>query len=244
MHGKNGVSMELKDKVAVVTGGSRGIGFGIAQALLQAGARAFICGRQEADLKAALQSLSTTGEGSIDGMVADVSRYEDCRRLVETAVARFGRLDILVNNAGVGHTYKPIDQISTEVWDTTIGTNLSGTFYCCREAVPLMRKEGAGYIFNISSTATVILCPGGSAYNASKMGVSGLTETLVKDVRYDGIRVSEIVIGSVSTADRGYERWKLAIEDVAQIVVDLYKLPARALVSRVELWPSQPPPNR
>jgi 3-oxoacyl-[acyl-carrier protein] reductase len=238
------MSLELKDKVAIVTGGSRGIGFGIAHALLLAGARVFICGRQEADLKSALQALSSGGEGSIDGIVADVSRYQDCRKLVEAAVERFGRLDILVNNAGVGHPYKPIDQISPEVWDATIGTNLSGMFYCCREAVPLMRKAGAGYIFNISSTATIVLCQGGSAYNASKTGVSGLTETLVKDVRYDGIRVSEIVIGSVSTADRGYERWKLAVEDVAQIVIDLYKLPARALISRVELWASQPPPNR
>ena len=164
--------------------------------------------------------------------------------MVATAVERFGGLDILVNNAGVGHAYKPIDQISPEVWDTTIGTNLSGMFYCCREAVPLMRKAGSGYIFNISSTATIVLCPGGSAYNASKAGVSGLTETLVKDVRYDGIRVSEIVIGSVSTDDRGYERWKLAIEDVVRVVIDLYKLPPRALVSRVELWAAQPPPNR
>ncbi len=236
--------VELKDKVAIVTGGSRGIGFGIARALLLAEAKVFICCRQEEDLKSALQALSFSGDGSIDGMVADVSRYQDCRKLVEAAVERFGRLDILVNNAGIGHVYKPIDQISQEVWDATIGTNLSGMFYCCREAVPRMRKAGAGYIFNISSTATIVLCPGGSAYNASKAGVSGLTETLVKDVRYDGIRVSEIVIGSVSTDDRGYERWKLAIEDVAQIVIDLYKLPPRALVGRIELWPSQPPPNR
>ncbi len=238
------MSVELKGKVAIVTGGTRGIGYGIAHALLQEGAKVFICGRQEAQLKSALQSLSASGEGSIDGINADVSHYQDCRKLVDAAVNRFGGLDILVNNAGVGHIYKPIDQISPEVWDTTIGTNLSGTFYCSREAVPRMRKAGAGYIFNISSTAAVVLFPGGSAYNASKAGVSGLTETLVKDVRYDGIRVSEIVIGSVSTDDRGYERWKLAVEDVVRVVVDLYKLPARALVSRVELWPAQPPPNR
>lgn len=238
------MSGELKDKVAIVTGGTRGIGYGIARALLREGAKVFICGRQDAQLKSAVQSLSASGEGSVDGVNADVRCYQDCRKLVEAAVNCFGGLDILVNNAGVGHIYKPIDQISPEVWDTTIGTNLSGTFYCSREAVPVMRKTGAGYIFNISSTAAVVLFPGGSAYNASKAGVSGLTETLVKDVRYDGIRVSEIVIGSVSTDDRGYERWKLAVEDVAQVIVDLYRLPARALVSRVELWPSQPPPNR
>lgn len=236
--------MELKNKVAIVTGGTRGIGYGIAQALLLEGASVFICGREEARLKTALQALSASHQGAVDGIAADVSRYQDCRKLVAAAVERFGGLDVLINNAGVGHAYKPIDQISPEVWDTTIGTNLSGMFYCCREAVPLMRKAGAGYIFNISSTATIVLCSGGSAYNASKTGVSGLTETLVKDVRYDGIRVSEIVIGSVSTDDRGYERWKLAVEDVVQVVIDLYKLPPRALVSRVELWAAQPPPNR
>jgi 3-oxoacyl-[acyl-carrier protein] reductase len=236
--------MELKNKVAIVTGGTRGIGYGIAQALLLEGASVFICGREEARLKTALQALSASHQGAVDGIAADVSRYQDCRKLVAAAVERFGGLDVLINNAGVGHAYKPIDQISPEVWDTTIGTNLSGMFYCCREAVPLMRKAGAGYIFNISSTATIVLCSGGSAYNASKTGLSGLTETLVKDVRYDGIRVSEIVIGSVSTDDRGYERWKLAVEDVVQVVIDLYKLPPRALVSRVELWAAQPPPNR
>jgi 3-oxoacyl-[acyl-carrier protein] reductase len=236
--------VELKDKVAIVTGGTRGIGYGIAQALLLEGASVFICGREEVRLKTALQALSASHQGAVDGIAADVSLYQDCRKLVAAAVERFGGIDILINNAGVGHAYKPVDQISPEVWATTIGTNLSGMFYCCREAVPVMRKAGAGYIFNISSTATIVLAPGGSAYNASKAGVSGLTETLVKDVRYDGIRVSEIVIGSVSTDDRGYERWKLAIEDVVQVVIDLYKLPPRALVSRVELWAAQPPPNR
>jgi 3-oxoacyl-[acyl-carrier protein] reductase len=236
--------MDLKDKVAIVTGGTRGIGYGIAEALLLEGANLFVCGRQETHLRSALEALSSRGKGLADGITADVSIHQDCRKLVRAAIERFGKIDILVNNAGVGHTYKPIDQISPEVWDATIATNLSGTFYCCREVVPFMRKAGEGYIFNISSTAAVALFPGGSAYNASKSGVSGLTETLVKDVRYDGIRVSEIAIGSVSTDDRGYERWKLAVEDVVQIVIDLYKLPSRALVSRVEVWSLQPPPNR
>ncbi|HEV2353098.1 MAG TPA: SDR family NAD(P)-dependent oxidoreductase, partial [Puia sp.] len=164
--------MELKDQVAIVTGGTRGIGYGIAKALLLEGANVFVCGRQEAGLRTALRALPSGGKGLADGITADVSRHQDCRKLVEAAVERFGKIDILVNNAGVGHTYKPIDQISPEVWNATIGTNLSGTFYCCREAVPHMRKAGAGYIFNISSTAAVALFPGGSAYNASKTGVS------------------------------------------------------------------------
>jgi 3-oxoacyl-[acyl-carrier protein] reductase len=238
------MSLDLSGKVAIVTGGTRGIGYGLAQALLAEGAKVFICGRQEAALKTALEALKEGHEEHLGGISADVSRDEDCARVVEETVQAFGKLDILINNAGVGHVYKPVDQITPEVWDATIQTNLSGMFYCCRAAIPLMRKAGAGYIFNISSVAEIVRMPGGSAYNASKCGVSGFTETLMKDVRYDGIRVSEIVIGSVSTDDRGYEHWKLAIEDVVQVVLDLYRLPARALVGRLELWPSQPPPGR
>ena len=235
---------EMNDKVAIVTGGTRGIGCALSRALLRAGAKVFICGRQEAALKSALQHLSRDNPEQVAGITADVGKFQDCKRLIDTAVELFGRIDILINNAGVGHIYKPADQIAPELWDATLQTNLSGMFYCCHAAIPVMRKAGAGYIFNISSVAEIVRLPGGSAYNASKCGVSGFTETLMKDVRYDGIRVSEIVIGSVSTDDRGYEHWKLAVEDVVQVVMDLYRLPARALVGRIELWPSQPPPNR
>jgi 3-oxoacyl-[acyl-carrier protein] reductase len=238
------MNLDLTEHVAIVTGGTRGIGYGLAQALLARGAKVFICGRQEASLKAALQTLGGDRQECVAGVATDVSRYEDCAKLVRETVERFGRLDVLINNAGVGHVYKPVDQIAPEIWDETLQTNLSGMFYCCHAAIPFMRKAGAGYIFNISSVAEIVRLPGGSAYNASKSGVSAFTETLMKDVRYDGIRVSEIVIGSVSTDDRGYEHWKLAVSDVVQVMLDLYKLPARALVSRIELWPSQPPPNR
>jgi 3-oxoacyl-[acyl-carrier protein] reductase len=235
--------MYLKDKVALITGGTRGIGQRIAQAFSQQGAKVFICGREQVPLDLALKNLAGGVEGVVAGTTADVSRYEDCQKLIRVAVEKFGHLDILVNNAGVGHVYKPVDQIAPHIWDTTISTNLSGTFYCCHEAMPFLRKSASGYIFNISSTAALVLLAGGSAYNASKSGLSGFTETLLKDVRYDGIRVSEIVIGSVATEGK-YESWKLAVEDVVQLVIDLYKLPARAVVGRVELWPSQPPPNR
>jgi len=234
----------MKGKVAIVTGGSRGIGFAIAQALTREGAKVCICGRTDQSLQSAVQKLGQGNPGAVHGIVADVSRYADCGNLVQATVEHFGGLDLLVNNAGVGHVYKPADQITPQVWDATLATNLSGTFYCSREAIPVMRRAGAGYIVNISSIASFVRWPGGSAYNASKSGLTGLTETLVKDVRYDGIRVSEIAIGSVSTEDRGYEHWKLAVEDVAGLVVYLCKMPATALVSRVELWPAQPPPNR
>ena len=152
------MTTELKGKVALVTGGSRGIGFSVAQALLAQGAKVFICGRDPKSLQAALEKLRGTAAANVDGSAADVRRYEDCRKLVRVAAERFGGLDILVNNAGVG-VFKPVDQLSVEEWDTTIQTNLSGVFYCCREAIPLMRKCGGGYIFNISSLAASIPWP-------------------------------------------------------------------------------------
>jgi NAD(P)-dependent dehydrogenase (short-subunit alcohol dehydrogenase family) len=240
------MATELKGKVALVTGASRGIGFSIAQALLAEGVKVYICGRDAGHLATALEKLRATAPANVDGTAADVRRYEDCRKLVRAAADRFGGLDILVNNAGVGF-FKPVDQLSVEEWDTTIQTNLSGVFYCCREAIPLMRKRGGGYIFNISSLAGVNAIPMGSAYNASKFGLNGFSEAMMQDVRYDGIRVSYIMPGSVDT-DFGVapgvkprETWKLTGEDIAKAVVDLYKFPTSALASRIEMRPSQPP---
>jgi NAD(P)-dependent dehydrogenase (short-subunit alcohol dehydrogenase family) len=240
------MAAEFKDKVAVVTGGSRGIGFSIAQALLAEGVKVFICGRDQKTLDAALEKLRATAPANVDGTTADVSNYEDCRKLIRAVGERFGGLDILVNNAGIG-IFKPIDQLSVEDWDTTIHTNLSAVFYCCREAIPLMRKRGGGYIFNISSLAGTNPLPTGSAYNASKFGLNGFSEAMMQDVRYDGIRVSYLMPGSVDTdfaaapGSKSRQSWKLTGEDVAKAVVDLYKFPTSALASRIEMRPSQPP---
>jgi len=243
------MNTELKDKVAVVTGGTRGIGYCIARALLAEGAKVFICGRDAATLQAALESLGRDEGHQVDGVVADVRCYEDCRRLIRAAAERFGSLDILVNNAGIG-IMKPVDQLTPEEWDATIQTNLSGVFYCCHEAIPLLRQRGGGYIFNISSLAGVNPFAGGTAYNASKFGVNGFSEAMMQDVRYDGIRVSYIMPGSVDTdfaaapvsrPRSGEAGWKLTGEDIAKAVVDLYKFPQRTLASRIELRPAQPP---
>lgn len=237
-------SSDFNDVVAIVTGATRGIGYGLTKALLGEGKRVFICGRDQGALNSVLREFNSQHPDRISGVVADVSRYEDCQRLVAETIEVFGKIDVLINNAGIGHIYKPVDEITPVTWDTVVHTNLSGSFYCSREVVPHMRKAGGGYIFNISSVAAILRLPGGSAYNASKCGLSGFTETLMKDVRYDGIRVSEIVIGSVSTPARGREEWKLEIGDVVQVIRDLYRLPPRAMVGRVELWPTMSPPNR
>ncbi len=243
------MATELASKVAVVTGGTRGIGFSIAQRLLAEGAKVFICGRDVGHLKSALESLRKEAADAADGMAADVRRYEDCSKVLQTAAGRFGGLDILVNNAGVGY-FKSVDQLTPEEWDTTLETNLSGVFYCCHEAIPLMRKRGGGYIFNISSLAGVNPFAGGSAYNASKFGLNGFSEAMMQDVRHDGIRVSYIMPGSVDTdfaaapGSKARAAWKLTGEDIAKAVVDLYKFPKTALASRIEMRPSQPPKKK
>ena len=237
---------DLKDKVAMVTGGSRGIGYSIAETLLAEGAKVCICGRDGGVLKAALERLGASAKDRVAGSVADMRRYEDCRKLIHTAAERFGGLDILVNNAGVG-IFKPVDQLTPEEWSSIIETNLSGVFYCCREAIPLMRKRGGGYIFNISSLAGVNAFAGGSAYNASKFGLNGFSEAMMQDIRYDGIRVSYIMPGSVDTdfaaaaGAKSSETWKLTGADIGKAVVDLYKFPKSSLASRIEMRPSQPP---
>jgi NAD(P)-dependent dehydrogenase (short-subunit alcohol dehydrogenase family) len=236
----------LKDKVAVVTGGSRGIGYCIAERLLREGAEVYLCGRDAKILKQSLEELRQHGDSRVEGMVADVGRCEDCRKLIHTAAEHFGGLDILVNNAGIG-IMKPVDQLTPAEWDVTIQTNLSGAFYCCHEAIPIMRQRGGGYIFNISSLAGVNPFAGGSAYNASKFGLNGFSEAMMQDVRYDGIRVSYIMPGSVDTdfgggpGSRSRQSWKLSGEDIAKAVVDLYTYPLSTLASRIEMRPSQPP---
>lgn len=239
----------LQGKVAIVTGGTRGIGYSIAQRLLAEGARVFICGRSAGHLKTALESLGKQSAGNVDGIAADMRRYEDCRKLVQGAAEKFGGVDILVNNAGLGY-FKPVDQLTPEEWDETIQTNLSGVFYCCREAIPLLRKRGGGYIFNISSLAGVNPFAGGSAYNASKFGLNGFSEAMMQDVRHEGIRVSYIMPGSVDTdfgvvpGSKPGTSWKLTGEDIAKAVVDLYNFPKTALASRIEMRPSQPPKKK
>jgi 3-oxoacyl-[acyl-carrier protein] reductase len=244
-----GMAEELRGKVAIVTGGTRGIGFSIAQRLLAEGAKVFICGRNSGHLKAALEALGKQSEGNVDGIAADMRRYEDCRKVVQSAEEKFGGIDILINNAGLGY-FRPVDQLTPDEWDETIQTNLSGVFYCCREAIPLLRKRGGGYIFNISSLAGVNPFAGGSAYNASKFGLNGFSEAMMQDVRHDGIRVSYIMPGSVDTdfgaapGSKPTASWKLTGDDIAKAVVDLYRFPKTALASRIEMRPSQPPKKK
>jgi NAD(P)-dependent dehydrogenase (short-subunit alcohol dehydrogenase family) len=235
----------VNDKTALVTGGTRGIGFAIARALLTRGAKVFICGTTERGVEEAVRALQRIQGSRTRGMACDVRNYKQARGLLRETERSFGGLDILINNAGVG-TYRNVEQLTPEEWRTMIETNLSGVFYCCREAIPLMKRRGSGYIINIGSLAGKNAFPGGAAYNATKFGLIGFSEALMQEVRYDHIRVSYVMPGSVdtsfggSTAKDSSASWKLQPDDVATAVINLLEMDPRALASRVELRPSEP----
>jgi 3-oxoacyl-[acyl-carrier protein] reductase len=233
----------LKGKVALVTGGSRGIGFAIAQALVKEEASVSITGTHQPRITEARQQL---GAGA-HGVCADVRDYAAVESAVTSTVDRFGGLDILVNNAGIG-IFKSVAETSLDEWNNIIGTNLTGVFHCSRAALPHLRKRGGGWIINVSSLASKNPFPDGAAYSASKSGLNAFSEALMQEVRHDGIRVAYVLPGSVRTEfsgrSLGNDEWKLAPEDVAQVVVGLVAHPARSLPSRVEIRPAQPPRKR
>ena len=236
--------MELNGKVAIVTGGTKGIGFKIAELLAKAGAAVFICGRSRTDLRDALAELSPIG--TVGGEICDVRSEDQVRLMVNECVRLFGGVDILVNNAGVGHFGKTVEELSGEAFRQTIETNLNGVFYCCHYAIPEMKKRGGGYIINISSLAGQNAHPKMAAYNASKFGLNGFTESLMQEVRQDDIKVSYICPGSVNTAFGGdtpsdANAWQLQPSDIAEVVKCLLEMPQRALPSKIELRPSKPP---
>jgi len=231
--------------VGIVTGGSKGIGLAVARAFLARGMQVTIAARKEAELQAVARAL---GPGDMLHVVtADVRDAGDAQRLVDDTVRRFGGVDVLVNNAGVGR-FANVADMSLEDWRQVIDTNLTGVFHCCRAAIPPMKTRGAGFIVNISSLAGKNPFTGGAAYCASKTGLNAFSEALMQEVRYDNIRVSCVMPGSVSTGfgDRGSSGeadWKLAPDDVARVVVDLIAHDPRSLPSRVELRPSRPRKN-
>ncbi|HXD30424.1 MAG TPA: SDR family oxidoreductase [Pyrinomonadaceae bacterium] len=237
--------MNLQGKVAIVTGGTKGIGRAIAEALVRSGADVCICSRNEDELDAVVNELRLLGRDCAVGKVCDVRSFEDVHQMMSFVTARFGGVDILVNNAGIG-TFQTVEEMSPEDFRAILETNVSGVFYCCHEAIPLMKRRGGGYIINISSLAGANPHPRMAAYNASKFGLNGFSEALMQEVRHNGIKVSYIMPGSVNTEFGGDEpdeskSWQLEPADVARVVLDLLSHDDRALPSRVEIRPSKPP---
>jgi 3-oxoacyl-[acyl-carrier protein] reductase len=236
--------MDLKDKIAVVTGGTKGIGRAVAESLLKAGASVFICARDKSVLKRALEELSALGK--VDGEICDVRSEAQVKMMLDECIRVFGGVDILVNNAGVGVFGKTIEEIEPDEFRWVLETNLFGVFYACHHAIPLMRERGGGYIINVSSLAGQNAHPKMAAYNASKFALNGFTEAMMQEVRHDNIKVSLICPGSVNTEFGGGEvsaenAWQLQPADIAEVVLDLLNHHARSLPSKVEIRPSKPP---
>ena len=229
-------------RVVLITGGTRGIGRALAEALLKAGDTVAVTGTTEDGVVKAERELARFGQ--VAAIACNVREVSSAELAVRTAVAKFGRLDVLVNNAGVG-VGVPIAEMPHDEWDRIIGTNITGVFNCCKAAIPHMRQRGGGWIVNISSLSSKNPFAGGAAYCASKAAVNAFSEALMQELRYDNIRVTYVLPGSVATGFSGREAtsgsdWKLLPEDVAQAIVDVLDHPARSLPSRIEIRPSRP----
>jgi NAD(P)-dependent dehydrogenase (short-subunit alcohol dehydrogenase family) len=237
----------LSGKIAIVTGGTRGIGRAIAERLLREGAWVAICGRSSESVERAVREMQPLGK--IAGHAGDVTKVEQVGEFFQAVDREFGGLDILVNNAGEG-VFRKVAQMTPEEWHRNIDLNLNGPFYCSREALERFARRGGGFIVNISSLAGKNAFSGGAAYNASRFGLNGFSEALMLDHRYDNVRVSYVMPGSVDTgfsgdpAKRaGDTSWMIAPEDVAEAVALVLGMPARTMISRIEMRPSRPKQN-
>jgi len=233
-------------RVALVTGGSRGIGRAIVEALLMESWRVHLCGISADSVERTVRELEAIHPSDVHGHLADVRRQQEVEKLVVDVLAAEGRIDCLVNNAGIGY-FAPVDEIDGQDWRRVLGTNLDGAFYGIHAVAPIMKQQGDGWILNVVSIAGRNTFAGGAAYSASKAGMLALSDSAMLDLRHHGIRVSAILPGSVATEfnlPRGTHPeadWKLTPQDVARAVVDLLRYPDRALPSRLELRPSRPP---
>lgn len=235
----------LNNKVALITGGSKGIGYGIAYALMQQGVNVAVTSRSvESAQKAAEQLNADVSSAKAIGLEADVRELKSQQDAVKTTVDTFGQLDIVIANAGLGH-FGSIEELTSTQWNEVIDTNLTGVFNSIKASVDAL-KASKGYYITISSLAGTNFFAGGSAYNASKFGVTGFTQAVMLDLRKYGIKVSTIMPGSVSTYFNGNEpsdegAWKIQIEDIGELVVDLLKMHPRTLPSKIEVRPTTPP---
>lgn len=230
----------MKNKVALITGGSKGIGYGIAQSLLAEGVKVMITSRSQSSADEAAKSLGENAEG----IEADVRSRASMDKAVSETIDKFGQLDYVIANAGLGH-FASIEDLTDEQWNETIDTNLTGVFHTIRASIDELSKT-EGYIITISSLAGTNFFPTASAYNASKFGVTGFTQAVMLDLRHKGINVSTIMPGSVTSHFNGHtpdekDAWKIQPEDIGELVVDLFKMNPRALPSKVEVRPARPP---
>ncbi|QXU42457.1 SDR family oxidoreductase [Pedobacter sp. D749] len=229
-------------KVALITGGSKGIGFGIAESLLKEGYKVAITSRTIDSANQAASQL--VAHGDVLALEADVVDFKSQQDAVNLILEKWGQLDVLIANAGVGH-FAPVDELDINLWKETIDTNLTGVFYSIKASVEEIKKT-KGHIFTISSLAGTNFFAGGSAYNASKFGLTGFTQSVMLDLRKYGVKVSTIMPGSVASHFNDHQpnaeddAWKIQPEDMGKLIVDLLAMPARTLPSKVEIRPTTP----
>lgn len=234
---------KLDNKTILVTGGSKGIGYGVAESLLREGAKVAITSRKQAAADEAAKRLRAIGKGEVLALAADVRQYESQQKAVSRLLQEWGRLDVLVANAGLGY-FDSIENLTPDQWNETIDTNLTGVFNSVKASIPSL-KDSKGYIITIASLAGTNFFAGGSAYNASKFGLVGFTQAIMLDLRAYGIKVSTIMPGSVATEFNGAhpnpsDEWKIQPEDIGEMIVDILKLNPRTLPSKIEVRPSMP----
>lgn len=232
------------DKVAYITGGSKGIGLGIAEAMLKKDMKVAITGRSRESLASAAEYLEKIGSGELLTIQSDVRDLADEQAAIAQVSEKWGRLDVCIANAGVGK-FTSIEDMSPKDWNTIIDINLTGVFHTVKACIPAL-KESKGYIMTIASLAGTNFFAKGSAYNASKFGLVGFTQAIMLDLRQYGIKVTTIMPGSVATYFNGHtpseaDAWKIQPEDLGQMVIDLLEMHPRTLPSKVEVRPSIPP---
>lgn len=230
-------------KTALITGGSKGIGYGIAEALIRDGIRVAITSRSQKNADEAANALNKIREGYALAIESDVRNLASQEKAVQTVLSQWGRLDYFIANAGVGH-FAPIQELSAELWQETIDINLTGVFFSAKASIAAL-TESKGYFINIASLAGTNFFANGTAYNASKFGLVGFSQAMMLDVRNAGVKVTTIMPGSVATEFNNHEpsdkdAWKIQPEDIGQIVSDLIKMPARTLPSKIEVRPTTP----
>ena len=235
---------KLNNKTALITGGSKGIGYGIAEALMRQNMKVAVTSRSQKAADEAAAKLNHAGVGEAMGIEADVRNANSQQKAVDQMVQKWGTLDVLIANAGIGH-FGSIESLTPAQWQETIDTNLTGAFFSIKASLPALKKS-KGYIITIASLAGTNFFAGGTAYNASKFGLVGFTQALMLDVRNDGMKVTTIMPGSVATyfnhaEPKPEDAWKIQPEDIGQMVVDLLKMHPRTLPSKIEVRPSMPP---
>ena len=233
----------LSQKTALITGGTKGIGYGIAEAMLKEGMNVTITGRSQAALDEAVSQLNQLAPNKVLGVVADVIDLEAQQQSVQATLSQFGQLDVLIANAGVGH-FASIEELTPAQWHEVIEVNLTGVFYSVKAALAAL-KASQGYIITIASLAGTNFFAKGSAYNASKFGLVGFSQAIMLDLRQYGIKVTTIMPGSVATHFNNHQpneadAWKIQPEDIGQMTTDLLKMNPRTLPSKVEVRPTMP----